>query len=92
MATASLSVVFAGHPKLKNDLRRPTMEEIGYRTDVFSLDRHHRQPTRIHSLAARLPVPGTQAAEPILTEEAIDLLATKLRTPLQIQAHLDADA
>jgi type II secretory pathway predicted ATPase ExeA len=33
-----LSVVFAGQPKLRNDLRRPTLEEIGYRTDVFSLD------------------------------------------------------
>src|SRR5919109_1368564 len=27
-----LSIVLAGHPKLGNDLRRPTMEEIGYRT------------------------------------------------------------
>ena len=25
-----LSVVLAGHPKLDNDLRKPTMEEIGY--------------------------------------------------------------
>jgi type II secretory pathway predicted ATPase ExeA len=25
-----VSVVLAGHPKLRNDLRRPTMEEIGY--------------------------------------------------------------
>jgi type II secretory pathway predicted ATPase ExeA len=33
-----LSIVLAGHPKLRNDLRRPTMEEIGYRTDVFTLD------------------------------------------------------
>jgi type II secretory pathway predicted ATPase ExeA len=33
-----LAVVLAGHPKLRNDLRRPTMEEIGYRTEVFSLD------------------------------------------------------
>lgn len=30
-----LSVVLAGHPKLKNDLRRPMMEEIGYRTTVL---------------------------------------------------------
>ena len=29
----TLSVVLAGHPKLKNDLRRPTMEEISYRHD-----------------------------------------------------------
>ena len=33
-----LSVVLAGHPKLRNDLRKDTMAEIGYRTDVFSLD------------------------------------------------------
>ena len=32
-----LSIVLAGHPKLCNDLRRPTMEEIGYRTDIFEL-------------------------------------------------------
>jgi type II secretory pathway predicted ATPase ExeA len=30
--------VLAGHPKLKNDLRRPTMEEIGYGATVFSLE------------------------------------------------------
>jgi glucose/arabinose dehydrogenase len=29
--------LLAGHPKLRNDLRRPTMEEIGYRTDIFTL-------------------------------------------------------
>jgi type II secretory pathway predicted ATPase ExeA len=31
----SFSVILAGHPKLKNDLRRPTMEEIGYRATIF---------------------------------------------------------
>src|SRR5271168_3019540 len=30
-----LSLVLLGHPKLKNDLRRPQMEEIGDRTTVF---------------------------------------------------------
>jgi len=33
-----LSVVLAGHPRLRNDLRCPTMEVIGYRTDIFTLD------------------------------------------------------
>jgi type II secretory pathway predicted ATPase ExeA len=33
-----LSIVLAGHPKRRNDWRRPTMEDIGYRTDVFTLD------------------------------------------------------
>ena len=34
----TLTVLLAGHPKLKNDLRRPTMEEIGYRSVVFTLE------------------------------------------------------
>ena len=34
----SLSVVLIGHPKLRNDLCRPTMEEIGHRTDVLSFE------------------------------------------------------
>lgn len=34
----NLSVVLIGHPKLRNDLRRPTMEEIGHRTDVLAFE------------------------------------------------------
>lgn len=83
-----LSVVLAGHPKLRNDLRRPTMEEIGHRTDVFSLDGiAGSQREYIHWLLSTCSK-GQAKPEAILTEEAIDLLATKLRTPLQIQQHL----
>jgi hypothetical protein len=83
-----LSVVLAGHPKLRNDLRRPTMEEIGYRTDIFSLDGiAGSQREYIHWLLETCTA-GKVEAESILSEEAIDLLATKLRTPLQIQLHL----
>ncbi|MFC5475594.1 hypothetical protein [Paraherbaspirillum soli] len=35
---ATLSIVLAGHPKLKNDLLRPSMEEIGARSAPFELD------------------------------------------------------
>lgn len=38
--------------KLRNDLRRPTMEEIGYPTDIFIAGRDHRQPARIYSVVA----------------------------------------
>jgi type II secretory pathway predicted ATPase ExeA len=83
-----LSVVLAGHPKLRNDLRRPTMEEIGYRTDVFSLDGiAGSQREYVHWLLETCSK-GQTKAEDILTEEAIDMLATTLRTPLQIQQHL----
>lgn len=83
-----LSVVLAGHPKLRNDLRRPTMEEIGYRTDIFSLDGiAGSQREYIHWLL-RTCTEEQMDVNSILTLEAIDLLATKLRTPLQIQLHL----
>jgi type II secretory pathway predicted ATPase ExeA len=82
-----LSVVLAGHPKLRNDLRRPTMEEIGYRTDIFTLDGiTGSQREYIHWL---LSACAEQCKpEDILTTDATELLAEKLRTPLQIQLHL----
>jgi len=83
-----LSVVLAGHPKLRNDLRRPTMEEIGYRTDVFSLDGITGAQREYIGWLLATCTEGQIEAESILTEDAIDLLATRLRTPLQVQLHL----
>lgn len=83
-----LSVVLAGHPKLRNDLRRPTMEEIGSRTDVFSLDGiAGAQREYINWLLSTCSAGKVQANE-MLTPDAIDVLASRLRTPLQIQLHL----
>lgn len=84
----TLSVVLAGHPKLKNDIRRPTMEEIGYRTAVFSLDGLiGSQKEYIEWLLAKCLAPDTKWQE-VMTAQAVDLLSTRLRTPLQIQHHL----
>lgn len=84
----SLSVVLAGWPKLSNDLRRPKLEEIGMRTDTFSLDgitgsqREYIQ--WLLSTCSEQP----KAPEAIISPEAVDLLASRLRTPLQIEWHL----
>jgi type II secretory pathway predicted ATPase ExeA len=84
----TLSVVLAGHPKLKNDLRRPTMEEIGYRATVFAFDGiAGSQREYIQWLIAECAHQGTEISE-ILEPEAVELLATRLRTPLQIEQHL----
>lgn len=83
-----LSILLAGHPKLKNDLRRPTMEEIGYRTAIFSLDSiAGEQRKYIEWLLSECAQEGTLVEE-LVTTEAIDLLAARLRTPLQIELHL----
>jgi type II secretory pathway predicted ATPase ExeA len=77
-----LSLILAGHPKLRNDLPRPTMGEIGYRTDIFSLDGiAGSQRDYIHWLLA-VSTGNKAESESILTVEAIDILASKLRTPL----------
>ena len=83
-----LAVVLAGHPKLRNDLRRPTMEEIGYRTSSFAFDDiagHQREYITwlLGTCAAEGIAPGD-----LIAGEAVELLAAKLRTPLQIERHL----
>ena len=83
-----LSIVLAGHPKLKNDLQRPTMEEVGFRTEVFSLDRITGSQREYIQWLLACCTQGRAEAESILTEDAIDLLASKLRTPLQVQRYL----
>lgn len=74
-----LSVVLAGHPKLRNDLRRPTMEEIGYRTDIFTLDGITGSQREYIQWLLKTST-GKGKPEDILTTEAVDLLAMKLRT------------
>lgn len=83
-----LSVVLAGHPKLRNDLRRPTMEEIGHRTDVFSLDGIAGSQREYLCWLLETCTQSETKTLDILTEDAIDMVATKLRTPLQIQQYL----
>jgi hypothetical protein len=84
-----LAVVLAGHPKLRNDLRRPTMEEIVYRTEVFSLDGIAGSQREYIRWLLGTCATDKKDAETILTVEAIDVLASMLRTPLQIQMHLN---
>jgi hypothetical protein len=83
-----LSVVLVGQPRLRYGLGRPTMEEIGYRTDVFDFEGVAGvQRPYIEWLLDNC---SQRDVEPdsILTEAAVDVFAEKLRTPLQIQWHL----
>jgi len=84
-----LSILLAGHPKLRNDLRQPTMEEIGYRTAVFSLEGvTGSQREYIQWLINSCSGDGKLRADTVLDPAALDLLASRLRTPLQIEQHL----
>lgn len=83
-----LSVLLAGHPKLKNDLRRPALEEIGARASVFTLEgiRGHQQ-QYIKWLLTEC-THDQCLPEDLIQEEAIFVLAERLTTPLQIEHYL----
>jgi len=87
-SNTTLSVILAGHPKLRNDLDRANMEEIGYRTSFFSID--EAIDSRREYIEWLLKQCSEEDVEPtqILQQEAIDLLAERLVTPLQIEQHL----
>lgn len=83
-----LSVLLAGHPKLENDLKRPTMEEIGYRTSIFSIEASEMSRKEyIEWLLEECSGAETKAHD-IVSPEAIEILAESLITPLQIIQHL----
>lgn len=84
----TLSFLLAGHPKLTNDLKRMNMQEIGPRMAYYSLDGaidSRRQ--YIEWLLQECTPEGTNPLE-LLETDAIDMLAEKLVTPLQVEQHL----
>ena len=64
------------------------MEAIGYRTDVFPLDGIAGSQREYLQWLLHVCTAGKIAPETMLTTDAIDLLARKLRTPLPMQRHL----
>ena len=83
-----LSIVLIGHPKLKNDLRRPKMEEIGDRTTVFEFGGLRDQQRNYIDWVLKASLEESVVPDEIVTDEAATLLAAKLKTPLQIGQHL----
>ena len=83
-----LSVILAGHPKLKNDLKRPTLEEIGGRTHIFALEgiRGH-QSEYIQWILTQATKDQVQPTD-ILESSTISFLGERLSTPLQVEQYL----
>jgi len=81
-----LAILLAGHPKLKNDLRRPNLEEIGARATTFVLEgiKGHQLPYIQWLLRECSESPLAD----LMDEDALALLAEKLMTPLQIKHYL----
>ncbi|MCF7673626.1 AAA family ATPase [Bacillus subtilis] len=72
------AIVLIGHPKLKNDLRRPMMEEVGDRAIIFEFgglrDRQRDYIEWVLNTSLETGVDTTQT----ITDEAATIMATKL--------------
>lgn len=83
-----LSVVLIGHPKLKNDLRRPKMEEIGDRTTIFEFGGLRDRQRDYIDWALKSSLEQGVEPDEVITDDAATMVAAKLKTPLQIGRHL----
>lgn len=84
----TLAVVIAGHPKLKNDLRRPTMEEVGARVQIFTLDSLIDNKIKYCEWLLKQCGPKDLKIQDVIAVDALELLANSLITPLQINYYL----
>lgn len=84
----TLSILLVGHPKLKNDLRRPSLEEIGARTTVFSLEGIRGHQAEFIKWLLSECIQDNYLVSDLVTDEAIAFLAERLTTPLQIEHYL----
>ena len=85
----NLSVVLVGHPKLRNDLRRPTMEEIGHRTDVLAFDGLGNEARPYLDWLLGECIADDVETDAVIEPVALDLMAQRLSTPLQFAEHLN---
>jgi type II secretory pathway predicted ATPase ExeA len=82
--SGQLSIVLVGKPKIKNDLKRPTMEEIGDRTTVFEFGGLRDQQRDYVTWAISQCLAAGREIGDVIDDAAISMLAAKLKTPLQI--------
>jgi type II secretory pathway predicted ATPase ExeA len=82
-----LTIVLAGHPRLKNDLRRPSQEETGARATVFDFEGIQGHQRRFITWLLEQCAPEVNPSN-ILAPDALELLADRLMTPLQILHYL----
>jgi type II secretory pathway predicted ATPase ExeA len=85
----TLSVVLVGHPRLQNDLRRATMEEIGHRTTRLTLEGLGDDTAAYLDWLLKTCLANGTKPDDVIEPDARAFLAEKLNTPLQIAEHLN---
>ena len=87
-----LSIVLIGHPKLRNNLRRSAMEEVGARTEIYDINGMTLEDrvAFIKWLVKNCTDKAKKAnVSDLVDQKAIELLAEKTISPLQIEQYLE---
>ena len=79
-----ISVVLIGHPKLKNDLRRAAMEEVGSRSLILELEGIRGSEKEFLVKMIEQCLKPKVKLKDVITDEALNLLSERLTTPLQL--------
>jgi type II secretory pathway predicted ATPase ExeA len=85
-----LSIILAGHPKLRNSLSKSSIEEIGARTKVFDIDSAMGNMEKYIEWLFKQCLHDKVKVSDVITPEASLRLAQTLITPLQIHKYLSA--
>lgn len=85
-----LSIILAGHPKLGNSLSTSSIEEIGARTKIFSIDDAMGNMEKYVEFLFKQCLNEKAKVSDVITNEASLRLAQALITPLQIHKYLSA--
>lgn len=83
-----LSIILAGHPKLRNSLSKSSIEEIGARTKVFDIDSAMGSMEKYIEWLFKQCLHDKVKVSDVITPEASLRLAQALITPLQIHKYL----
>jgi len=83
-ANALLSIVLIGHPKLMVNLNRPSLEEIGSRVLHIPMNGIQGVESRYINWILKQCLKNKTKPTDVFTREALDLMAKKFTTPLQI--------
>lgn len=81
----SLSIVLLGHPRLRFDLMRPEMQEIGNRIKYLTLKGIEGCEKEFFEWMMKICLKKGVKTSDILTDDAVDFIISRFRTPLQMQ-------
>jgi type II secretory pathway predicted ATPase ExeA len=86
-----LSIVLVGHPRLKNAMRRSSMEEVGARTEVIQIEQMDLSERKAYAnwIIETCRHKRIKKISDIIEESALNAIAEKLSTPLQIEQTLE---